>query len=518
MTILIVYPAVPSVAATFQNGQSASIVIGQPNFTTGTGSTTQNGLSGPYGIAFDSSGNLWVADHTNQRVLRYAPPFSTGEPASLVIGQSSFTTNAAATTANGFSGPYGVAFDSSGNLWVGDQGNNRVLRFSPPFSNGESASLVLGQSSFTTSVGATTQSGLWTPSAVTFDAAGNLWVADINNHRVVEFSPSFSNGQSASVVIGQPNFTSRTCAFTQSIFCLGEYIALDSSGDLWVSELTGNRVLRFSHPFSNGQSASLVIGQSSFTTTTPATTQNGLREPLGITFNSVGDLWVADFNNNRTLRFSPPFSNGQSASLVIGQSSFTTAVCALTQTGECGTNGVGFDSSGNLWVSEYTNSRVLEFQSNPRTTSGTVSCSPNPVNVGSSTSCTATVSDTSTTPTTPIGTVAFTSTGAGSFTPSNTCTLSGTGPTSMCSVTWTATNTGGQTISASYAGDIGHTGNSGSTTLTVTSPSVGGTLVPTDKLGLLAPYLVSGFVLMVTMIAAYVARLKMRRKEENGLG
>jgi NHL repeat len=52
----------------FTNGGAATIVLGQSSFTPGTTATT---LNVPFGLAFDSSGNLWVADHYNNRVLKY---------------------------------------------------------------------------------------------------------------------------------------------------------------------------------------------------------------------------------------------------------------------------------------------------------------------------------------------------------------------------------------------------------------------------------------------------------------
>ena len=116
-----------------------------------------------------------------------------------VLGQSSFTTNTAATTQNGLYLYHTNSFfiDSSGNAWVADYGNSRVLMYVPPFSNGMNASLVLGQSSFTTKTAATTQSGLYNPSSVFIDSSGNAWVADYGNSRVLMYVPPFSNGMNA---------------------------------------------------------------------------------------------------------------------------------------------------------------------------------------------------------------------------------------------------------------------------------------------------------------------------------
>jgi secreted PhoX family phosphatase len=145
---------------------AASLVIGQADLVSSGAATTATGLGFPTGVTFDSAGNLWVGDTGNNRVLQFKPAFANGMTAGLVLGQASFTTNAAATTQSGLSGPFGIAFDSSGNLGVADSGNNRTLGFQPPFSNNQNASLVLGQANFTTATGATTATGEAAPVAV----------------------------------------------------------------------------------------------------------------------------------------------------------------------------------------------------------------------------------------------------------------------------------------------------------------------------------------------------------------
>jgi len=327
----------------FSTGESASVVLGQNLFTTGAGGLTANGMSSPNSTAEDNAGNLYVSDSTNNRVLQFKPAFTNGMAASLVIGQPDFTTGTANTTQNGLNIPWCVAFDSSGNLWVLDGVNYRILQFKPPFANGMNASLVIGQPNFTSGLPSgppwahglsTSNSGLFGPGQIAFDASGDLWVADLGNNRVLEFEPPFTNGMAASLVIGQTNFVSYGGGTTASTFGGPFGVAFDSAGNLWVADEGNSRVLQFTPPFSTGMSASLVLGQPNFTSGNFGLAQNEMRAPFEIGFDSSGNLYVADYANDRTLQFTSPFSNNQNASLVLGKPDFTTGGEQTTATGQ----------------------------------------------------------------------------------------------------------------------------------------------------------------------------------------
>jgi DNA-binding beta-propeller fold protein YncE len=244
-----------STAAAFTNGQAASLVLGQPNFTSSAFATTASGMSIPSGVAVDpTSGKVFVVDSGNQRVLRFAAGAAlvSGAAAEGVLGQPDFTSNAPATTASGMRNPEGVAVDSAGRLWVADQSNHRVLRFDGAASkaNGAAADGVLGQPDFTSNFQATTASGMRDPYGVAVDSVGRLWVADLNNNRVLCFDGAAdkANGAAADGVLGQPDFTSNAFATTASGMYFPTGVAVDSTGHLWVADANNHRVLRFDEP------------------------------------------------------------------------------------------------------------------------------------------------------------------------------------------------------------------------------------------------------------------------------
>jgi NHL repeat len=338
-----------------QRGAMAIVILAVlAAFACLTGCSSSNGRS---------TKAIAVADTNNSRVLIYNYPItSNGQAANLVLGQPDFVSSGFAVTATGMDDPYDVAEDGAGNIYVADTQNSRILQFKPPFTNGMAASLVFGQPDFVTAACTTTQNGLCAAEGLAFDHSGNLWVVDSANYRVLEYKQPFSTNMNASLVIGQANFTSNGSATTSTGLNFPYFIAFDNSGDLWLTDTDNNRVLKFVPPFTTGMAASLVIGQADFTHGGTALAANGLNFPTGIAFDRAGNLWIGDTDNNRVLEFAPAFANGMSASAVLGQPDFVTAACNTTQNGLCEPSGLDFDSRGHLAVAEYDNSRTMAFK------------------------------------------------------------------------------------------------------------------------------------------------------------
>lgn len=222
--------------STLKNGQAADLALGQPDLNAGNCNAgkplpTAQTLCWPRSLAVDDNGDLWVADAWNNRVLRFRSPFlrgqssQSGQAADLVLGQQDFSARrpnraAATPSANTFFGPFGLAFDDEGGLWVADFNNHRVLGFTPPFTSGTAATRVLIGGSATGDLfaqagcpSATRAAALCGPSGVATDAQGGLWVADSQNHRVLRFRRARPRPGDAVVdpvplvVLGQRNAT-----------------------------------------------------------------------------------------------------------------------------------------------------------------------------------------------------------------------------------------------------------------------------------------------------------------------
>ena len=423
------------------------------------GGAASTALNAPSGVAVDSSGDVFIADTTNNRVRMV--PSSSGTFFGQVMAAGDIYTVAGtgtacsthtpagcgytsggvpqlATTAN-LDVPSGVAVDSSGNLYIADTTDNMVAMVARsacssacPFGL---ASTVVGDiytiagtgtacSTHTpagcgyTSSGAAqvaTSANLDAPSGVAVDSAGNLYIADKTDNMVALVADSTCTsacvlglssttlgdiydvaGSGTAAFWGDGGFSSSTTVNAPS------GVAVDSSGDVFIADTTNNRVRMV--PSSSGTFFGQVMTAGDIytvagtgiacSTHTPvgcgytssgvaqlATTAN-LDVPSGVAVDSSGNLYIADTTDNMVAMVarsacssSCPFGL---ASTVVGDiyalagtgtacSSHTPAGCGYTSGGvpQLATvakldapSGVAVDSSGNLYIADTTDNMV----------------------------------------------------------------------------------------------------------------------------------------------------------------
>lgn len=361
------------------NFPAADLVLGQANFTSGSAAVTPtaSNVDETSAVIIDpASGKVFVADTGHSRVLRYPDKdtLANGAAAEYVFGQADFTSSLgsnppSATSANS---PIGLALDGSGNLWVSDTDNNRVLMFSSAVTRVDlspAATKVLGQAGFTTrnAPSPPSASSMNAPMGLHVDESGDLWVADSANRRVLRFdnAAGLANGAAAGGVLGQGSFVTNTSGSGAGAFADPVAVTVDGTGTLWVADRSNNRVPGFplAGSAANGAAATRVLGQSSFATVTAGLSDSRFEGPTGV-FADANALWVLDQSNHRALRFAGlgGIANGGAASTVVGQPDFTSKDTAVNaRRFESPFVGLFLDQSGSLWVSDLIHHRVLRF-------------------------------------------------------------------------------------------------------------------------------------------------------------
>jgi uncharacterized protein (TIGR03437 family) len=404
----------------------------QTTFTSQDNGASNQVIGSISGLAFandSTGGTLFVADSNrvgllpiNNRVLMFSnmaqmlPQVTAVLPlyqarcevcitqgATNVLGQTSFTTTAAATAANGMSLPLGVAYDGV-HVAVADTANNRVLIWNElPTSMGQPADVVLGQPDFVTvEPVAPTSSSLRAPQGVWFQGQ-QLFVADTQNNRVLIWnSIPTQNNQPANIVLGQPNFTTvpqfdqTKQSLTSSSTTLLSPTSVTSDGKhLFVADEGYSRVLIWnSIPTTNTQPADVEIGQQDMQTAfgddaIDMCASNGVDTNGNPTYPNLcaatmsfprfalsdgTRLYVADAGNDRVLVYNTiPTQNAVSADIILGEPDQFSDTVTSSNTSIGGVDlttsasnvtptplSLAWDGT-NLYVSDPLNFRVLVF-------------------------------------------------------------------------------------------------------------------------------------------------------------
>lgn len=365
----------------------AAHVIGQRDLRRATANYVDGaGLSGPRDVAVDRSVNpnrLYVCDADNHRILAYASVNDLGPETApaLVIGQPDAFTNEPGTSARSLFGPSSIAVDADGGLFVADRDNNRVLYFENPFETGAVADRVFGQPDFTSrepNHGGITARSLHRPEAVAVDAAGNLYVADTRNHRVLRFGRPFASRPAADAVWGQGGRFDQGREFGgghgagPDTFSYPFGIALRDDGAMGVADANNHRVLLFDRNAANPLRAIHIWGQrgdlAGRRDNNGGCSARSLSGPENVLFHGAG-LFIADTANCRVLYFDRVRDGTDEASFVYGQSgSFTKR---MRHGGETGPrtlwfpSGMDLDDEGSLYVADREQNRVLVFRREP---------------------------------------------------------------------------------------------------------------------------------------------------------
>jgi sugar lactone lactonase YvrE len=352
------------------------------------GPATSSGLCLPSDVAVDNAGNLFIADQSNHRVRRVD---ASSKVITTVAGNGTGTysgDNGPATAASLFY-PNGIALDRAGNLFIADSNNYRVRRVD---ANTGVITTVTGNGSlgYSGDNGPATSASLYLPQDVALDMAGNLFIADESNHvRRVDATTGFITtvAGNGSATYNGDNILATGAGLTPS------GISLDDAGNLFIADISNHRIRRVD---ATTELITTVAGNGAgaYSGDDGPATMASLNFPQKVTVDNTGDLFIADGNNYRVRRVDAVTQTITSAA-GNGTPGFSGDEGSATSAMLNYPTGAVADRSGNLFIADTFNNRIRQV---PLGTSG-MSLSQNSINFGtvpvySSQTVTVTISNT----------------------------------------------------------------------------------------------------------------------------
>ena len=317
------------------------------------GPATKSPIFLPTGVVADASGNIFLSDSQNNRIRR-------------VDAQTGIISTIAGTGSPGYQGdgvpaaqtmvntPAGLVLDGAGNLYFADTGNYIVRRIDVSTGIITTVAGTPGVQGYSGDGGAAAQARLSFPQSVTFDAAGDLLIADTSNNAVREVDAV--TGKIRTIAgTGTAGYNGDGQAATSAQLNSPWSVVVGQDGSVYIADLFNNRVRKVS----TGGTITTVAGTATrgFLGDGEAATGAELSQPTALALDPAGDLYIADSDNNRVREIHAVSGvietiSGTSSEEFVGDAG------PANLAGLYGPDALFFDAGGNLLVADMFHNRV----------------------------------------------------------------------------------------------------------------------------------------------------------------
>jgi fructan beta-fructosidase len=250
-------------------------------------------LMHPLDIAFDKNGNMYIAEDGNNAVKKMS---NDGVVTHFAGSENKEAGNADGKGSNArFQEPTGIAVHPiTGDVYVTDAANHNIRKITP---NGEVTTFAGSTSKEKgTAIGTPQQTRLFAPAGLVFDAVGNLFVADRENHRILKYTASTNK---FNVYAGSTFGYADSDVATTAKFWRPTGIDLDAAGNLYVADRRNYSVRKIE---TNGKVSTIAGNQANTGFVAGKGNQSSLVDPIGVAVGADGNIYVTDFRDFRLVK------------------------------------------------------------------------------------------------------------------------------------------------------------------------------------------------------------------------
>ncbi|MDR1469259.1 MAG: hypothetical protein LBT00_08190 [Spirochaetaceae bacterium] len=258
-------------------------------------------------IAVDSTGNVYVGDNRRLRIITQTPE---GSVVTTLAGSGEAGHTDGTGVKATFNGTHGMAVDGSGNIYMGDAGNNLLLirKITPTPEGGVVTTLAGSTRGYADGTGA--EAKFRDRLGVAVDSAGNVYVADSGNNLIRKITPTPEGGVVTTFAgSGEKGYADGTAQEAQ--FNSPYDVALDSAGNVYVAD-TGNYRIRKITPTPQGGVVTTLAGSGDWGNgwgkggyADGIGTEAQFNNPVSVAVDSTGNVYVLDTNNHRIRKITP---------------------------------------------------------------------------------------------------------------------------------------------------------------------------------------------------------------------
>ena len=330
------------------NGAIATVAgDGTAGFSGDGAGATSAALANPTGVAVDAFGNFYIADSSN-RIRKV-----TGTTISTVAGSGSFSFSGddGAATSAALASPFSVAADGSGNVFIADSANSRVRKVA-----GTTITTFAGNGSFKYGgdSGSALSASMSSPTSVAMDASGNLFIADSANNRIRKVTVS-TGVITTFAGTGQYGFGGDAGPAASALLNVPTGVAVDrGSTGLYVADVFNHRIRKVD--FTTGIITTVVgDGFGRFSGDGLGPLGSSLNQPSAVTFDALGNLYIADTKNQRIRKVSGGVITTVAGTGTGAYSGDRIAASSATLNNP---TAVAVDSAFNIYIADRDNQRV----------------------------------------------------------------------------------------------------------------------------------------------------------------